>query len=96
MDINRLAVEELTERYELWQRDYKDQMPQYGAVLSAAIAALKKQIPAVPIKSMNPAGREYWFCPQCGAITAKVGEEELLTDYCPACGQALGWEREDA
>lgn len=91
MTDNQRAVKELTERYDLWQKDYADQMPEYGAVLSNAITALKKQVPQTPTKSRNPVGQEYWFCPQCGAIAVPAGEEELLTDYCSACGQRFAW-----
>lgn len=52
--------------------------------------ALKKQIPAKPIKDQEQRIRftSAYTCPRCGKGFTGTG----MADYCYHCGQALDWE----
>lgn len=77
------------------QGGFPDHDSDVGKALDKAIIALEKQIP----KSMGLEGDDTdgvmiydtWICPRCG----KHYELEYdYYDYCPNCGQCLGWEEE--
>ena len=63
-------------------------------ILTAALKALKKQVPEVPdVYGDGYADGEpvydTWDCPSCGASYEIEGEQH---EYCPHCGQRINWE----
>lgn len=58
------------------------------AEAEACISALEKATPK------NPCRDKYiWKCPGCGAAYGDAEEDQH--DFCPTCGQAIRWIRED-
>ncbi len=53
-----------------------------------AIEALEKQIPKKPLAGIDFMGNEFRICCKCSAI---VQDGEWRANYCPDCGQAIGW-----
>lgn len=58
------------------------------AEAEACIKALEKATP----KNPRHYSEYIWKCPECGA--AYSDETEDLHNFCPACGQAIRWNKE--
>ena len=59
----------------------------YKEANDLSIVALEKQI----LKPVVWSNTDYPRCPVCGHYVGVEVQEQ----YCPVCGQALDWERED-
>lgn len=59
------------------------------AEAEACIRALEKATPKQPRRDE----KYIWKCPECGKAYGDA--EEDRHDYCPTCGQAIRWNREE-
>lgn len=64
----------------------------HGKFLDMAIAALEKQIPKKPFK---PFGTHSYKCSNCWKFVAREVDDNFdlanLAEWCPYCGQKIGW-----
>lgn len=90
----RVAIGELQERIDLYEKHYRGTAPEYYNALRTAVKALKRRLSVHPIKEkVSMAGREEYckyVCPKC----KKVLRPSVRGDYCPHCGQRIDWEEE--
>ena len=81
-------------------KDIKENIQPYvgGKSLEMAIEALEKQIPKKVIYGGDgyaPDGTfvwDEWLCPNCNSRYEVEYEEH---DYCPNCGQAIDWRKNE-
>lgn len=79
--------------------DYPNGKTEWETAVNMAIDALKKQIPAKPVKSDKPRygmGYEYydWRCPTCDRLLAFETQRDRLPQICK-CGQKIDWSEEE-
>ncbi|HIW82689.1 MAG TPA: hypothetical protein H9742_14405 [Candidatus Acetatifactor stercoripullorum] len=55
-------------------------------------AAVEKQRPMKPLEGLDLYGNDYKICRQCSAI---VEDGEWRANFCPDCGNAIDWSKEE-